>query len=138
MSMVLDTRTGWPPGLLQDDDKGLSKALASTPGAMLHAREAAAAIQIQACRPEDRAMLGTQAGAELVKMATAALADEQPTLNLGQIVERIGVIVSADLLTRLGFIATRDKSSRLFHERDFPAICAALAAHILAVGEAHQ
>lgn len=38
-------RPGWPPGLLQDDDKKLSKWLASRPDSMLHAREAAAAIE---------------------------------------------------------------------------------------------
>jgi hypothetical protein len=37
-------RTGWPPGLLQDDDKRLSKWLASRPDSMLRAREAAAEI----------------------------------------------------------------------------------------------
>jgi hypothetical protein len=36
--------TGWPPGMLQDDSKQLSKWLASKPDAPLHAREAAAAI----------------------------------------------------------------------------------------------
>lgn len=37
-------RTGWPPGLLQDDSRALSRALAGKPDAKLHAREAAAAI----------------------------------------------------------------------------------------------
>lgn len=34
-------RTGWPPGLLQDDSRGLSKWLASKPDARMLAREAA-------------------------------------------------------------------------------------------------
>lgn len=38
-------RTGWPPGMLQDDCRGLSIWLASKPDARMRAREAAAAIQ---------------------------------------------------------------------------------------------
>ena len=34
-------KTGWAPGMLQDDDRKLSRALANTPHARLHAREAA-------------------------------------------------------------------------------------------------
>jgi hypothetical protein len=37
-------KTGYPPGMLQDDSRALSRAFASTPDAKLHAREAAAAI----------------------------------------------------------------------------------------------
>lgn len=37
--------TGWPPGMLQDDCRGLSIWLASKPDARRLAREAAAAIQ---------------------------------------------------------------------------------------------
>lgn len=36
--------TGWPPGLLQDDDRRLSPALANTPHACRPAVQAAAAI----------------------------------------------------------------------------------------------
>lgn len=39
-----DDRTGWPPGLLQDDSRELSRALASKPDAMVHARDAVAKI----------------------------------------------------------------------------------------------
>jgi hypothetical protein len=35
--------TGWPPGMLQDDSRELSQALASKPDARMHAREAAEA-----------------------------------------------------------------------------------------------
>lgn len=38
-------RTGYPPGMLQDDDRKLSKALASKPDAMRNAREAVADIR---------------------------------------------------------------------------------------------
>lgn len=33
-------RTGWPPGLLQDDDKKLSKWLSNRPDSNMRAREA--------------------------------------------------------------------------------------------------
>ena len=42
-------KTGWPPGMLQDDDKKLSQWLASRPDARLRAREVAAEI---AYRPD--------------------------------------------------------------------------------------
>lgn len=35
-----DVTTGWPPGMLQDDCRGLSKALAKDPQAKLHVRDA--------------------------------------------------------------------------------------------------
>lgn len=38
-------KTGWPPGMLQDDDRKLSRALAGAPHARAHADEAAAAIK---------------------------------------------------------------------------------------------
>jgi predicted phage-related endonuclease len=62
-----------------------------------------------------------------------APAEEQPTLKLGQINERLGYIVNADLLGRLGFAAHCDRTARLYREGDFKAICAALSAHTLAV-----
>jgi hypothetical protein len=37
-------RTGWPPGLLQDDDRRLSRALSNTPHARRLAEEAAAVL----------------------------------------------------------------------------------------------
>lgn len=39
--------TGRPPEMLQDADRKLSIALSNTPGARLHAKEAAAAIEQQ-------------------------------------------------------------------------------------------
>lgn len=67
--------------------------------------------------------------------AAAGPVGEQPQINLGQIVQRLGLIVSAEFLASLGFEARAVKNSRQYPERDFPAICAALAAHCLAVGE---
>lgn len=57
-----------------------------------------------------------------------------PTLRLGQICERIAPLsITADGLAALGFVhAGTDKAAKLFHESDFPAMCQAIAAHVLA------
>lgn len=80
-------------------------------GEVLHKPEPAlyrplqdAPVAVQACRQEDRAMLATQAGAELVQAAATALAaepadppasvhvdtSEQPTVKLGDLNARLG------------------------------------------------
>jgi predicted phage-related endonuclease len=61
-----------------------------------------------------------------------------PTLRLGQINERLApVAVTADGLARLGFAAAgRDRAAVLYHEADFPAMCAALVRHVTAVAQA--
>lgn len=61
-----------------------------------------------------------------------------PTLRLGQINERLAPIsVTAEGLARLGFApAATDKSAKLYHDHDFPAICAALIRHVTAVAQA--
>lgn len=68
----------------------------------------------------------------------AAAASTPPTLRLGQINERLApVSLTADGLARLGFApAATDKSAKLYHEADFPAMCAALMRHITAVAQA--
>lgn len=40
-------KTGWPPGMLQDDDRKLSRWLSNTPGARRLVREACAALQLK-------------------------------------------------------------------------------------------
>jgi hypothetical protein len=96
-------------------------------------REAAAAAAAQTAAPVPAPAAAPVAVAQptLVPRAPAA---EQPTLKLGQINERLGYVVTADLLGRLGFVAHSDRSAKLYREGDFNAICAALSAHTLAVG----
>lgn len=61
-----------------------------------------------------------------------------PTLKLGDISERLGFTVTADFLASLNFApAATQKNSKLFHEADFPNICAALLRHITAVQAAY-
>lgn len=62
------SRTGWPPGLLQDDSRGLSKWLASKPDARLRAREAAA----------DARLYSREWFAEKAAEATARINNEWP------------------------------------------------------------
>jgi predicted phage-related endonuclease len=66
---------------------------------------------------------------------TEAAPAATPTLRLGQINERIAPLsISVDGLRTLGFEpAARDKAAQLYHERDFPNICAALIRHISAI-----
>ena len=68
---------------------------------------------------------------ELPQPAVDAI-DSPPTLKLGEINARLGFTLSADFLAQLGFVAHQERSSRLYHERDWPHICAALIRHIQA------
>jgi putative phage-type endonuclease len=59
-----------------------------------------------------------------------------PSLRLGQISERLGFAMTAEFLRTIGFEpAGREKSAVLFHEAQFPLICAALIQHIQSVCE---
>jgi putative phage-type endonuclease len=61
-------------------------------------------------------------------------ANALPALSLGKIGTRLGFSVTADFLRSLGFEpAGRERAAVLYHESDFPHICAALIAHIEAV-----
>ncbi|PLT18703.1 YqaJ viral recombinase family protein [Ralstonia mannitolilytica] len=74
-------------------------------------------------------------------VAVASLRSEPvgtPTLRLGQINERLAPLsLTADGLAALGFQhAATDKAAKLYHEDDFPRICAALVQHIQAAAHA--
>jgi predicted phage-related endonuclease len=67
-------------------------------------------------------------------VAPADAARTPPTLRLGQIGERLCFTVTADFLLSLGFApAATDKAAKLYHDSDFPRICAAMQRHIDAV-----
>lgn len=80
--------------------------------------------------------------AQVTCIATArptAASSTPPSLRLGQISDRLGFPLTGEFLGKLGFKpAATDKSARLYHERDFPAMCAALIDHINAVAQAQQ
>ena len=59
-----------------------------------------------------------------------------PTLRLGQISERLGFTLTADFMRQLGFEpAATDKAAKLYHENEFPRICAVLVRHIQQVAK---
>jgi hypothetical protein len=63
-----------------------------------------------------------------------AAASTPPTLRLGQISERLRFTVNADFLASIGFTpAATAQAAKLYHEADFPRICAGLLRHIAAV-----
>jgi len=66
--------------------------------------------------------------------AFPAPAAEAPTMTLGALNARLGFTVSGDFLESLGFVAHREKAARLYRPSQFPAICAGISAHVLAVG----
>lgn len=71
--------------------------------------------------------------ARQIHPAAQALRNEQPTLTLGAMKDRLGFALTADFLTELGFEATPVKASRLYRESEFGDICAALVRHIESV-----
>lgn len=62
-----------------------------------------------------------------------AFVDSLPTLKLGEINTRLGYTVSAEFLASLGFVATTERSAKLYREQDFQAICRKIADHTLAL-----
>lgn len=73
-------------------------------------------------------------------MGLAAQPSTNASLRLGQINERLAPInLTAEGLAKLGFVhADTDKAAKLYHEHDFPLICAALADHANAVKAAYS
>ncbi|TFW15919.1 YqaJ viral recombinase family protein [Duganella callida] len=62
-----------------------------------------------------------------------------PSLKLGEINDRLGFTMTADFLASLGFVHTKtDKPGKLFHDADFPRMCAALRRHIDAVQQKYS
>jgi hypothetical protein len=72
-------------------------------------------------------------------VATSAPA-ANPTLRLGQINERLHPLqIDAAGLASLGFPhSATEKAAKLYHEHQFPAICAALLSHISSVRDQRQ
>jgi hypothetical protein len=68
--------------------------------------------------------------------ASAALSSKQPAeafkpMTLGAIKDRLGLMVTAELLEKLGFMpAWPDPRAKLYRDTDYPNICLALIRHI--------
>jgi putative phage-type endonuclease len=102
--------------------------------AQVDAAPAAAAVVESSPTPAPAAQVTRIAAAR-----PAAASSTPPSLRLGQISDRLGFPLTGEFLGKLGFTpAATDKSARLYHERDFPAICVALIDHINAVSQAQQ
>ena len=99
---------------------------------------AAAAPVVQACRPEDRAIVATPAGAEMVRKVIAAI-DEPATLKLADIGERLGFALRADFITGTLHVAPSavERGLPRFTESQFGLICRQLVAHVSAMAEVH-
>lgn len=67
--------------------------------------------------------------------APAPAAEERPTLKLGDLCTRLGFTVTAEFLEGLGFPAHVERSSKLYRESQFSAICDALIQHITEVAD---
>ncbi|OEZ91516.1 hypothetical protein [Duganella phyllosphaerae] len=77
---------------------------------------------------------GAAVADDLFSIGSAASATTPPALRLGQIGERLGISLTAEFLTSLGFApAATDRAAKLYHDADFPRMCAALTRHIAAV-----
>lgn len=106
-------------------------ALAAAHQSIAHAASTSAASGIAAAIA-DQGRLADLADAQVPTDLFGSAPAGPPSLKLGQINERIAPLsISADGLRALGFEpAAVDKSARLYHEQDFPRICAAMLRHI--------
>ena len=89
-------------------------------------RAATAAVAAPVAEP------ATAATVSAVHPAAQAFRNEQPTLKLGTICDRLGFTVSAAFLAELGFDAHMEKRACMYRESDWPAICRGISAHVLA------
>ena len=125
--------------------KRLAEAQSSQVTTQTERPTTASAAIAQANALAEQARLADMADAQVAAADTAPDGDlfslsgtapaTPPTLRLGQINERIAPLaISADGLRALGFEpAATDKSAKLYHERDFRSMCAALRRHVDAV-----
>ncbi|MDK6077910.1 YqaJ viral recombinase family protein [Massilia varians] len=106
--------------------------------AAAQAAQQASAAPAPAPAPEAQQAAPASAEVTPIEAARPAAASATPTLRLGQINERLAPIsLTADGLAALGFTAAgRERSAVLFHEADFPHMCAALIRHVTAVAQA--
>lgn len=93
-----------------------------------------------ATAPSVQAKTAPWIAAAPVSVSPRTMNDGPPTLRLGQINERLAPItLTADGLVTLGFKhSATDKNARLYHEDQFPEICAALIRHIQAAANGNQ
>ena len=104
-----------------------------THAALLEIRSVAVGLHARAHQDEGlHSVLGDSRSGIVPSQPGGDAIDSPPTLKLGEINARLGFTLSADFLAKLGFVAHQERGSRLYHERDWPHICAALIRHIQA------
>jgi predicted phage-related endonuclease len=82
---------------------------------------------------------GAQRFASTHRVGRAGAVVGPPTLTLGMIASRLGFALTGEFLGRLGFEpAGKQRAAVLYHEQDFPSICAALCRHIVTLQQAQQ
>lgn len=86
---------------------------------------------------EDRAIASSSAADKVVVLVRGDELEPSARLTLGQINERLSpVSITVAGLSELGFEPVQQiKASRLYRERDFPAICRAIAQHVIAAAQ---
>ncbi|MDB5813506.1 MAG: hypothetical protein JWN23_623 [Rhodocyclales bacterium] len=94
------------------------------------ARQLATATPAQTPAAEPVTLRQVLHSALAAPVADAISPSTPPTLTLGNISKRLGFDVRADFLHSLGFEGHKDRSAILYHESDYPRICAAIIAHI--------
>lgn len=96
-------------------------------------KEITAANQTQFEQPAVVKESLTTAQPAIVAAPIAPAIDNGQTIKLGEICARLGYTVGDDFLATLGFVATVDRSAKLYRESDFPAICRRIADHTLSL-----
>lgn len=97
------------------------------------ARLAAAAVVAPSPAPVSAAAPAPAPAPAVIAMParTEPPASSTPTLRLGVMNERLAPIqITADGLAVLGFKGVKDRGAVMFHETDFPHICAAIVEHV--------
>ena len=98
------------------------------------ASEAAAAAAKPVAAPAAAPMAAPAPAVVAMPRRAEPAAAAQPTLSLGAIKERIAPLsLTADGLATLGFVGQKERGSVLYHEADFPHMCAAIVQHVEAI-----
>lgn len=97
--------------------------------------EAESRAMVQSLRPTPDASpapASASSEGELFTFDPPPPGDNGVRIKLGSITERLGFVVTAETLSRLGFEAVgKERAAKLYRDSDWPAICDALVSHIL-------
>lgn len=115
-------------GIVDEEAADLAPAT-HTEAAKLVTHQAAVEIVMPATPVPMKSIAPASEICEIVQLDT--FSKPPPELRLGQMADRLGFSLTAAFLSELGFEpAATERASKLYHESDFPRICAALVARI--------